>query len=219
MLKSSPTNRNLLQREECSMNHADKQMISLLASDLQSNTTPVDKEANVFIQEQIGKDPDAIYKLTQAVLLQKQAIEQLQAQVKNIHQQLQQNSNNQGNGFLGNMFGNRSRQSVPPSESYAPPRRAFGQGSFLGSALTTAAGVAGGMFLFEGIKSMFDSGSATESMTSADALTNQPSFLGDFQGQEQLLDDGFGNGDSFLDDSGSGGDFGGGMDDDWLNNF
>lgn len=40
------------------------------------------------------------------------------------------------------------------------PAGNFAQSSFLGSALTTAAGVAGGMFLFQGISGMFGHGSA-----------------------------------------------------------
>lgn len=50
-----------------------------------------------------------------------------------------------------------------PQQSYAPqpgyaPQQGFGGGSFLQSAMTTAAGVAGGALLYQGISSLFHSG-------------------------------------------------------------
>lgn len=188
------------------MNQNDQQLITRL-SDQIKKTQPVTKDpkAAELIEKEIAAQPDALYLLTQKVLLQEAAIQQMQQQVS----ELQAHSKK---GFFSSWFGRRqqprpSYQSPPPGAQASP----FGQGSFLGSALSTAAGVVGGMFLFEGIRHLFSGGSASasESMLNNPAMTD--SLSDPLQGQDQMLNDGFGSGDSFMGDSGmgsDGGDFG-----------
>lgn len=179
------------------MNQNDQQLITQLAGRLQK-AQPVtkDPQAAELIIKEIAAQPDAVYLLTQSVLLQEAAIRQLQQAQKK-------------KGFFSSWFGG-GRQTA--SQNQAPYARtsSFGQGSFLGSALSTAAGVAGGMFLFQGLSHLFSGGSSVGA-DMADTLQGDP-----LQGQTQMLDDGFGTGDSFMGDAGMGADssdFGGGFDD------
>ncbi|OGT48112.1 MAG: hypothetical protein A3F17_00960 [Gammaproteobacteria bacterium RIFCSPHIGHO2_12_FULL_41_15] len=186
------------------MNQNDRQLITNLSERLrQAQPVQKDTEADHVIAQHIATQPDAVYLLTQAVLLQEQAIRTLQQQMHELQKHTKPKQ-----GFFSSLLGGRNAEYQQPT---ATPRNAFGNNSFLSSALTTAVGVAGGMFLFEGLSHLFSgSHAASDSM-----LSN--AGLGDpFQGQSTLLDEGFGAGDSFMDDtpsSGLGGDDFGGWDD------
>jgi hypothetical protein len=114
--------------------------------------------------------------------------------------------------------------SVPPPPQAAPapqPRPGFlsgGLGSTLGGIATTAAGVAGGAFLFQGIENLFHRNSAGASgflgQPAAGALPTE-TVVNNFYGNDDrsplgspdaaldngLLDDGLGNDDFLNDDS------------------
>ncbi len=209
------------------MNKQEEKMIADLAIRLK-NTPVVDKDlvADNFIKTEVGSNPDALYQLTQSVLAQQQALHELQRQV----QELKQNQN-QKRGFLGGLFsGNRPSQPMQQQPYYQNNQGGHyqqgpygsGGGGFLKSAMTTAAGVAGGMLLFQGVEHLFSGGDAggntgAESFSGADNMDS-------LQGQGDYLNDGFGDGNSFMNDGGSvadtggsdwgndtaGGDFGGG---------
>lgn len=188
------------------MNQEDKSLINQLSTNLNGQSVTVDPEANRYIQNVFATNANALYQLTQAVLLQKQAIDRLQQQIDALQHQPQKK------GFFGNLFG--GQQNPPYSQNYSPRQSTFGQGSFLGSALSTATGVAGGMFLFEGLNHLFSGGSSV-----GQAPESQASFLGEDFSNQQDADLGFGNGDTFMNDSPS--DFGG-FDDssnDWTGGF
>lgn len=125
-----------------------------------------DPQADSLIQQRLASQPDALYLLVQRSLLQQQALDNAKAQIAQLQAQL----GGQGGGsFLGGQAGawNQSQAATPPP-AQAPGwrERLFGGGapapqaqpaaapSFLASAATTAAGVAGGMFLFNGIESL-----------------------------------------------------------------
>lgn len=127
-----------------------------------------DPEADRFIREAASSQPDAIYLLVQKALLQDQALRSAQSQIRTLQQQLdransQQTSASQS-GFLSrDPWATSATQShysslvSTVSPSYAPmgvPTGPSPFGSFLGSAAATAAGVAGGAFLFHGIESL-----------------------------------------------------------------
>ena len=186
------------------MNQNDEELIQALSNKLKS-AHPVNKDAQAqeLIASEIGSQPDALYLLTQAVLLQEQAIRSLKEQVSSLQNQPNKSS------FLGSLFGNTNNQQQPPYRT----NTSFGQGSFLGSALTTAAGVAGGMMLFEGISHLFNSGSAGSTQSSM--LSGASNAIADpLIGQDQMLNDGFGSGDDIgsFDPSG-GGDWSSGFED------
>jgi len=131
---------------------------------------PVDPEADQLIAQLFTQYPEARYRITQAAFVHEAAlgeaqhrIEQLQWQLQQLQQQMQQQAQQPGQaprGILGGLFGGGSHPvaaplppPIPPQYGqYAPQPQMFqqagSQGSgFLGSALHTAAGVAGGVVL------------------------------------------------------------------------
>jgi len=161
----------------------EQQMIDELVERIR-NTQLADKDADAEqrLQQGLVGYPDAIYVLAQTVLVQKygleQAQQQLQAQQAELDQLRQQVQQPKSSGsFLGNLLGiheqpqqqppyqpvnNYPPQAYPP-QSYPPPL-AYGQpmgygspagGGFLRSAIQTAAGVAAGEMMFQGMESLF----------------------------------------------------------------
>lgn len=144
-----------------------------------------DPDAEALLKDGLARDPDAIYKLAQTVLIQNIALEQARAQMQRMQQQLAAPQPARATSFLGGLLHRNAPQSAPPPPppqyqaappSYPPPP-AYGQsyppsygpayggygapgggGGFLRSAATTAAGVAGGMLAFEGIESLLHGG-------------------------------------------------------------
>jgi hypothetical protein len=117
-----------------------------------------DPEAQAMIQTALAQQPDAPYFLVQRAMLLEQALNQAKAQIA----QLQgQSANFSGGGSAWNQTPQEPSRSTPPSGSAPPapqPRSGLlssGTGSFLGSAAATAAGVAGGAFLFQGLEDLF----------------------------------------------------------------
>jgi hypothetical protein len=138
-----------------------------------------DSDADRLIRETASKHPDAAYLLVQRAMLVEQALNIAKAQIAELQSQVQSSqAGSRNSGFLGS--GNPWAQSldrgagsggVPGAGSYQIPRAApgayaapaaapqasslgGGAGSFLGSIATTAAGVAAGGFLFQGLESL-----------------------------------------------------------------
>jgi hypothetical protein len=186
------------------MNSEEQTLIDGLFSRLQqaeTDSAPLDAQAEARIKEQLTRQPAAGYFMTQAILVQEAAIKSLDDQNKQLAQQVRQlqaelqSAKTQpaapatsGGGFLSSIFGGGSRDpqpaptqsppassgggwreparpsfnsqppqqnfgAAPPQQNYAPQQQA-GSG-FLGGALKTAAGVAGGVMLAQGISSLF----------------------------------------------------------------
>jgi hypothetical protein len=122
-----------------------------------------DPEAERLIAELVSRQPSSAYLLTQTVLVQEEALKAAQARIAELEAKTSGNS-----GFLASApsigpWGAKPSSAVP--QTVAPPaqpqrgpgvfNQAGGGGGFMRSALATAAGVAGGALLFEGIRSMF----------------------------------------------------------------
>jgi len=143
----------------------------------QSQPQQRDPEAEAMIGDLVREKPDTPYLLAQTVLIQDYALHQAQARVAELERQLQaQPPAQEGGGFLSAIFGSgkppqRAPQvqpaAAPPftaQPGYAQQAPAAGpwgaapqpgpQPSFLRSAATTAAGIAGGALLFQGIESL-----------------------------------------------------------------
>lgn len=139
------------------MTPAERQLVENLFDRI-GRLGPVDKdrEAEQLIQEAVREMPDAPYLLVQSVLVQEEALRQADARIR----ELETRSRNQtGKSFLG---GSGLSGSVPatgprqiPEPAAAPIPREAGQPSFLASALSTAASVAGGMLLADSIRGLF----------------------------------------------------------------
>lgn len=135
-----------------------------------------DPDAEQFLQQTLGRNPDALYILAQTVLVQQYALDQAQKQLADARAQLdalrqQQQQPKHATSFLGNLLGHNDeplRPAPPPLQpaqpQYAPVAYAgqpsvpsYGvpqSGGFLRSALQTATGVAAGALAFEGIESL-----------------------------------------------------------------
>jgi uncharacterized protein len=138
---------------------------------MQTRLTEKDPEAEQLLNQQLGRNPDALYILAQTVLVQKYALEQAQAQLQQLQQAPQPARTN---SFLGNLLGHHDPAPPPPPPppqpgygtapyaqpwgqvpQYGPPPPAAGGGSsFLRTAATTAAGVAAGALAFQGVESL-----------------------------------------------------------------
>lgn len=144
------------------MDTNDRRLIDDLAQEI-STAQPVtkDPEAAQVIEARIGSQPDAVYLLTQAVLLQQDALRQAQAQIDQLQAQLAQQRQQQsrGGGLFSGLFGGGQGgfgQAPYGQPQYAPPSYAQrGSSSFLAQAASNAVGIAGGLFLFEGISDLF----------------------------------------------------------------
>lgn len=165
---------------------------------------------------------------------------QLQQAQQALQQAQQQKSSGSGSGFLGGLFGGgqqRTQQAPPPGwggqQGYAAPPQMqplppgfqpgmFRQGGsgFLGSALTTAAGVAGGMMAANALTDLFSGhhaggadasgwGTPSETIINNNYGTDPSAAADPFAGSGTAVDPGF---DTSAD---SGGDWGGGGGDDW----
>lgn len=194
------------------MNDQERQVISEIFERLeQVANQPRDAEAERFINERIQRQPYAPYAMAQAIVVQEQALKNLNEQVRALQAEVEDlRSRAQSGGFLSSLFGSGAReperprptgpsfgqgQGSPWSQASAPqpgmgqggqggpwggqpgmgqpmaqpgmggmmggqPGGMFGgqqrQGSgFLGSALTTAAGVAGGMVVGNALMNAF----------------------------------------------------------------
>ena len=112
---------------------------------------PRDPEAERLIANFVVRQPSAAYLLTQTVLVQEQALKTAQARIAEL-----EGKPGGGGGFLASAPNIGPWGAKPAAPQPAPTPAAFPQGGgFLRSALSTAAGVAGGALLFEGIRNLF----------------------------------------------------------------
>ncbi len=148
------------------MTPEERKMLNDLAAKVaQMPPAPRDAEAEDIIRTKIGSRPDALYLMTQTVLIQNLALQRVQQQIQDLQTRASQSLSAQGSpGWLGQSTpsygsgGGQPQYSAPPSSQpqYAAPAPSFGGGSsFLRGAAQTAAGVAAGTLAAEAIGSMF----------------------------------------------------------------
>lgn len=163
------------------MQQQERELISGLFDRLKPfETQPRDGEAEQFIWDRASKQPASAYLLVQTVLVQEQALKAAQERIAELEAKAAAASQPDA-GFLGNApkigpWG-APRPSAPstpaasvPGSPMAPSTRSPLQaavspqaqqpaagGSFLRTAMMTAAGVAGGALLFEGIRGLMGS--------------------------------------------------------------
>ena len=186
------------------MNDQERQVISDIFTRLEQVADQArDPEAERLIQEKIRRQPYAPYAMAQAIFVQEQALQNLNAQLEALQAVVEElRARPQGGGFLSSIFGGGSREPERPRPSFSQPQPGgpWGQGGggqpatgpggpwggqpaigpgmgqpsmmqggpmggpqrggsgFLGTALTTAAGVAGGMMLGSALTNAFGGG-------------------------------------------------------------
>ena len=221
------------------MQQQERDLISGLFDRLKPfESQPRDGEAEQFIWDRASKQPASAYLLVQTVLVQEQALKAAQERIAELEAKVAAAAPQPEAGFLGSAprigpWG-APRTSVPqapdapaPGASMVPSTRSPLQaavssqqqpaagGSFLRTAMMTAAGVAGGALLFEGIRSLMGSNpgpfggqqqafGGTQDATPPELLppdssVQQQAYVDDQQGQDDYdtasLDDGGGAGD------------------------
>jgi len=158
------------------MQREEQQLIEGLFSRLkqaESQTAARDAAAEQLINQHLQTQPGAPYYMAQAILIQEAALKKLNERVAALENQLAQQQQQQpaqsSGGFLSGLFGSGSRQqppaqqqawnSAPPQPGQQPPQYAGApapRGSgFLGGALQTAVGVAGGVVMADMLTSLF----------------------------------------------------------------
>jgi len=151
------------------MQSEERELITGLFGRLQPfESQPRDREAEALIKDLAARQPAAPYLLVQTVLVQEQALKAAQERIAEL--EARAGGASAASGFLGNApkigpWGAPAapaapRPSIPPTRSplqAAVAPQQGGGGSFLRSAMATAAGVAGGALLFEGIRNLMGS--------------------------------------------------------------
>jgi hypothetical protein len=171
------------------MTPEEQQMLNDLASKIAQAPAPaIDPEADQLIKTKIGSRPDALYVLTQTVLIQNMAIEHAQQQIQELQHAAQNPAPQPGSSFLPQSrpwtvpgystpppppppavpaYSTPPPAYATPPPAYATPPPAYATPqpappssghSFLRTAAITAGGVAAGALAFEGIKSLFGGG-------------------------------------------------------------
>lgn len=206
------------------MQREEQQLIDGLFSRLkqaESQTTARDAAAEQLIKQHLQEQPGAPYYMAQAILIQEAALKKLNERVTELENrvaQQQQQPQQSSGGFLSGLFGGHSRQEPPaqqqppvwnnvpqqqpPQYANAPAARGTG---FLGGALQTAVGVAGGVVMADMLTSMFHHSQPEEIVN----IINEPPLpdvnnnLDTFNGgdQQSFLDQNSGWDNNFADNN------------------
>jgi hypothetical protein len=143
---------------------------------------PVDPEADRLIAELFERHPEARFRITQTAFVQEHALREAQNRIQELEWQVEatqaQAEAQHSRGFFG--LGGARQPNIPPRPTplpAAPGAQAMaanqGRPGFLGGAMATAVGVAGGLLLGNALMSMFSGSGAAEAAT-PDAAADSP---------------------------------------------
>lgn len=152
------------------MQNQERELITGLFGRLQPfESQPRDAEADTLIRDLAARQPASAYLLVQTVLVQEQALKAAQERIAELEAKATAAPAAGGGGFLGSApkigpWGSAPAAQAPAPRPAVPSTRsplqaavgqqAGGGGGFLRTAMATAAGVAGGALLFEGIRNL-----------------------------------------------------------------
>lgn len=197
-----------------------------------ANLPPVEPAADAFIAELFAKYPEARFRLTQTAFVQEHALVQAQNRIQELEWELEAQTRQaqaaNSRGFLG-LGGSRPAPMPPRPQPMEAPGGAIPQRQgpgFLGTAMMTAAGVAGGLVLGNMLMSAFSGGGAAQAATGGGAFGQEAvpassawtdpgaAAANAGYGGNDAAGAGYDNGGGFDDASGSYDDAGGGYDED-----
>jgi uncharacterized protein len=106
------------------MNDQERQVISDIFQRLeQVATQPRDPEAERFIQDKVRQQPYAPYAMAQAIYVQEQALQNLNAQLEAAQAEIEElRQRPQGGGFLSSLFGGGAREPERPRPAFGQPQ-------------------------------------------------------------------------------------------------
>jgi hypothetical protein len=182
------------------MQAQERELITGLFGRLQPfEAQPRDGEAEALIRDLVARQPATPYLLVQTVLVQEQALKAAQERIAEL--EAKADAAPAAPGFLGSApkigpWGASpaaqaaAPQPIPPTRS--PLQAALAPqpagGGFLRSAMTTAAGVAGGALLFEGIRSLMGSNPFGSAVAAQPSPLLPPDSLPAASSQDQAQD-------------------------------
>jgi hypothetical protein len=183
-------------KEAITMSPQDSQLLQDFLSQLvQARGVAKDPQAEEMINRAVAQQPDAAYLLVQRALLMQQALDNAKAEIAAL--QSQRDSAPQGrHSFLdpstwGNSGGSRrsTAAQAQPQQPYQQPYAGSMQaqqapsgggflrgagGGMLGNIAATAAGVAGGAFLFQGLEHLLGAHAGNGFLGPQSALMSKP---------------------------------------------
>jgi hypothetical protein len=164
------------------MDQTERQIIDDLFAKLreaEAQSGPRDAQAEAHIRDHVARLPAAPYLMSQAIVIQEQALAAAQARIQQLEREL--TARPAGGGFLAGLFGGKpSRPAAapapfpghahgpanghagspwgqPPAGAYGHPHHRQG-GGFMAGAMQTAMGVAGGMLIGNMLADAFSGG-------------------------------------------------------------
>ncbi|MCQ1059260.1 DUF2076 domain-containing protein [Photobacterium sp. ZSDE20] len=180
------------------MTPQEKELIQNVANKLkQSPNKSKDTDAESLINNEIGSQDDAIYKLTQAVLVQEMALKELKQKNEYLEKCVAHHKTEANRGTLSKMMGGNRPAPQPPQPTHQP--------SAFGSFMQTAASVAVGLVAGNMISNMLfnNDDPAAETMAATDPAA-EDAATDDMLSENTLANSGAKeNSGSFLDDSSS----------------
>ena len=163
------------------MNADDRELISGLFDRMKGvGALEKDRVADTLINDSMRRNPDSPYLLVQSVLVQERALQEADGRIQALEKQVadleaQGGSQAAASGSFaaprsspGFGAGRTAPTPAVPVTKNSVRQRGDSGGGFMAQAMTTAAGVAGGMLLASGIQSLF-SGSSQSSTPEAGA--------------------------------------------------
>ncbi|OAN13120.1 ABC transporter substrate-binding protein [Photobacterium jeanii] len=156
------------------MTPQEKELIQNVASKLkQSPEKTKDQDAADLINNEIGSQQDAIYKLTQAVLVQEMALKEMKQKNEYLEKCVEHHKSEANRGTFSKMMGGNRPAPQPPQPAHQPS--AFG--SFMQTAASVAVGMVAGNMISNALFNNDDSPAAADSMAATSEDTG--SFLDD----------------------------------------
>ena len=158
------------------MTPQEKELIQNVANKLkQSPEKAKDQDAESLIKDEIGSQQDAIYKLTQAVLVQEMALKELKQKNDYLEKCVDHHKTEANRGTLSKMIGGNRPAPQPPQPAHQPS--AFG--GFMQTAASVAVGMVAGNMISNALFNNDDS-AAADTLASTDG--GESSFLDDSTG-------------------------------------